>query len=528
MKRFLTLLCVLLLPLCAFAVSDVPESVTEIGSEAFAGTAIDALLLPASVAEVGGDILSGTGAAYLYLNNAETVLSAGAADDAAFVFAPADSPAASLPNFYPIEGLVEEGGLYYFAQDTALPLCAVDPAGLSGSVTIPKLLQGTIPVVSLDKLYLAGAHVAELRVPEYLTLPEGLDAVRYQTMTVQPPVPDVTESPAGQFVTWTTGATGACGDVSYIWAFDTGDSQDSLITAEPTVQYAPLTEGVCTVTVTAEDALGDSAAASGGAVTVTSPQPTYRALLIGNTYTGSTNQLDGPDNDIASMALMLDTMTGTPFQITRKTNRSATDMQLDIASAFAGAQASDVSLFYYSGHGSSAGALVGTGNTFLTIYSLRSTLQKIPGTKIILLDCCYSGSVIGKSLSSASVSDPALFNQAVISAFSAVSRSSENLADTGFIVLTACSKDQESFSLSSDGANHWGAFTYGVCYGSGYDIWNRAFLNRLPADSSGDGAITLGEAYAGAKERIDYLNTIKYFDQSVQFYGDTDYILWRK
>ena len=54
MKRFLLLLSVLvLLPLCALAVTSLPATVTEVEDSAFAGTDIDALIVPASVESAG-------------------------------------------------------------------------------------------------------------------------------------------------------------------------------------------------------------------------------------------------------------------------------------------------------------------------------------------------------------------------------------------------------------------------------------------------------------------------------------------
>lgn len=529
MKKFLLWLwALLLIPACALAVITVPDGVTEIGAEAFSGTAADALIVPSSVQTVGADVLANCDASYIYLKSASTALEGGANNGVPFVFGPSGSPAASLSGFYPTENLVTDGGLYYAVEDTALPLCAKSPASLSGSVTIPKLLGG-VPVTSLDALYIANTGVTELRVPRYLTIPDGLSATPYQTMTVAAPVASVTETPAGKYVTWTTeGPTGAYGGVTYTWTFDVGGTTESLNTIDPTIKYAPMTEGECIVTVTATDSLGDWASASSDVLTVTEAQPVYRALLVGNTYPNASNSLKGPDNDLTAMTIMLNSMTGSPFRITTSKNITGTGMQAAIASTFSGAEPGDVSLFYYSGHGTEAGALVGVNNTYLTVYALRTALQKVPGTKIVILDCCFSGAAINKSTGAEEEVDLNAFNRAIISTLTSQSRSSENLADGGYIVLTACRKDQESVSLTGDGSYFWGAFTYGLCYGSGYDEWNRVSLGYLPADSNGSGSISLGEAWQGVRERISYLNTIRYMDQAVQYYGDTSFVLWKK
>ena len=529
MKKFLLWLCaLLLLPLCASAVITVPEGVTEIGAEAFANTAADALIIPASVDTVGADVLAGCGAAYIYLKSAATALESGADNGVPFVFGPSGSPAASLSGFYPTERLVHLDGLYYAVEDTATPLCAKSPRATTGSVTIPKYVNGK-PVTTLDVLYLGNTGISDLRVPRYLSIPDGLSATPYQTMTAITPTPGVTEIPAGKYVTWTTEKPeSAWGNVTYTWRFTTSAGSETLVTTEPTVRHAPMAEGTCKVTLTVQDSLGDYAYVTSASITVTAAQPVYRALLVANNYPGAANNLKGPENDLIAMHTMLSTMSGTPYRITKASNLTATGMQAAFASAFAGAEPGDYSLFYFSGHGTDAGALVGTGNSYLTVYALRTALDKIPGTKIVLLDCCHSGSAISKSTGAAAEPDIRSFNRAIIGGLTSQSRSSEDLAAGKYIVLTACRKDQQSVSLTGDNSYYWGVFTYGMCYGSGYDEWNRTALGYLPADSDGNGAITLGEAYRGVQERVSYLNQITYVEQAVQYHGDTAFILWRK
>ena len=550
MKKFLTLLMALLLPLCASAAITVPDHVTNVGAEAFAGTGIDALIIPSSVQTVGENVLAGSNASYLWLEGASTQVSGN--PGVPFIFGPTSSAAANLSGFYAQETLVTNSGLYYaLLEDNVLPLCAVKPADISGSVTIPKTLND-LPVTTLDQLYLSNTSLTEVRIPRYLTAPEGLPATLYATMSVDAPVASVTETPAGKYVTWTvSGYAGAYGDVSFVWTFENGGNTISTTTTEPAIKYAPMLEGSCTATVRVVDSLNDWADATSEAITVTEAQPVYRALLVGNTYPGEYNALPGPDNDVNAMKIMLKSMKGTPYIVTASTNRDAKGMQAAIASTFAGAEPGDISLFYYSGHGTPQGALVGINNTYLSVYGLRAALEKIPGTKIVLLDCCHSGTAINKSTSTESVNLNA-FNRAIISGLTAKTRSSENLADQGFIVLTACRKDQQSVSLSGGDA-YWGVFTYGLCYGSGYDEWNQVSLGYLPADANGDGAITLGEAYNGVLERVNFLNGYAasrnralsqttneeqsdeqasdedlLVKQATQYYGDTSFILWKR
>ena len=503
-----------------------PSSLQTLGSRAFSGTKVHALVIPASCITVGSDVLSGGQAAYVTLKGA-TEISADVLTDVPYVFAPTGSPASGLSGYRSSDALATQDGLYYaVTSDTAEPLCARDGTAVSGTVTIPKLVSD-VPVRSLSSLTLKGcSSLTELRVPAYLSIPEGLTkAVPYETMTLSAPVTADDEVLQGKYSTWTTEATGAYGEVSYIWTFTNGSNVASTITTTPSVKYAAMEPSTLTVSVTAEDALGDSASATGATVTVGERDPEYRALLIGNTYAGTDQELPGCDNDAYAMRTMLASMTRTPYSVTLRLNQNSSSITSSIASAFSGAQPGDISLFYFAGHGADTGALIGTNNTAVTPRHLRTALDKIPGTKIVILDCCYSGSFINKSTDGSG--SPSSFNSAIVSAFSYINRDDGNLAANGYQVLTACRKDETSDSLVS-GNISFGAFTYSVCYGSGYDEWNQVSLGNLPADANGDGAITLGEARSGVSDRIAYLNTILPLSQSVQYHGDTGFVLWRK
>ena len=533
MKKLLMLLCALLmLPLCSQAVTTVPAGITAVGNEAFANTDMDALIIPAAVQTVGSNVLAGSNASYLYVQSAATVLASGANNGVDFVFAPKGSNAASFAGYYPTESLTVQGGLYYALGEKALPLCAKEPAETSGTLTIPKLVEGK-PVTSLGTLCIVNTGVTEVKVPAYLSVPDGLNAVPYQTMTAAAPSPDKDAVSVGKTITWTTDASGAYGEVSYLWSFTLAGETTTLITADPMVQYAPHAAGTCVATVTVEDALGDREVSEQSAnVTVSDKSTTYRALLIGNNYPGTSSALRGPENDLPAMRTMLGTMKTTHYSVRALQNQTADGILGAIASTFAAAEPGDVSLFYYGGHGTSSGSLVGTNNTQVTVYALRNALQKIPGTKIVILDCCYSGMVINRSGEAQENQNEstAAFTSAVISAFSSISRSAENLEDEGYIVLTACSKKEESFSVGENAASYFGVFTYGLCYGSGYDEWQRKHLGYMPADTNNDGAITLGEAHARITERISYIRglTDGAVQQSSQYYGPSSFVLWQK
>ena len=490
-----------------------PSGVLGVESRAFAATCLHALILPEGCTSLAADVLAGGKAAYVYMNGPDASVNGSVLTDVPFVFAPSGSGAAVLSGFYAAETLVSQDGWYYSVTDTeAIPLCAVDGTAVSGTVKIPKLVNGT-PVRRLDVLSLAGCSGVTLSVPSYLTLPEGMTASAYDNMTVTPPVANKTETTVGESVTWTTGVTGTYGGVTYIWNFDIDGATYSELTAAPTITWTPPVQGSCVVAVTAVDAVNDSVSVRGAAVEVASATPVYRALLVGNIYSGNESmKLDGCDTDVAAMRTMLGSMTGTPYAVSSRIDLTASQIKSAIASAFSGATSKDVSLFYYSGHGSSDGSLVGTDSYAVSVSDLRTALDAIPGTKIIIIDACYSGNMIGKSAGAAS---PSSFTSAFISGFSSFTRGDGDLATNGSIVMTACSKDQQSQSLY-DGTINFGAFTYGVTYGSGYDEWNQTALGSLPADTNGNGQITLGESYTKAVERVNWLKTMVEMEQAAQ------------
>lgn len=310
--------------------------------------------------------------------------------------------------------------------------------------------------------------------------------------------------------------------------------------ASCTVYYTPTVKGAYRLYVSAADAKGNTDSVTCtfeiGAEIVN--PVAYRAFLVGNTYPGTINELAGPDNDVYGMEEILSAMPATPYTVDYRINATASAIQEGIAAQFADADSNDISLFYYSGHGTSAGSLCGTQSTYISVDQLRSCLDAIPGTKIVLLDCCYSGAHIDKSSSSVSA-----FNNAVISAFSARSKAiapapiqegfsltpRANLAAQGYIVLTASSKATTSASLNA-GDRSFGVFTYGLCDTVGFDLWENAWYGSMYGDYNQDKAISVSEAVTCVQSNEDYFSNLlgEELIQNVQYYGDTAFILWAR
>ena len=299
---------------------------------------------------------------------------------------------------------------------------------------------------------------------------------------------------------------------------------------------------------------------------------TYRALLIGNTYTGESNELPGCENDVDGMRTMLGRMTATPYSVTVKKNIRAEEILSSISSTFGNASYNDVSLFYYSGHGANSlgadgnptsyhAALVGTFQTYVSIARLKTELDKIPGKKVIIIDACHSGQFIARDGTVTQVSSSA-FNSQVVNLFANddqlsgdVSRTAvvlaadgsellseeapafidragdTNFAKSGYYVITACRSEEKSVSTGYDSNGdgkidrYFGLFTYGLCYGNGWNLARNAAISALNADLNKDSKVTLYEAYVYAKVMAQSHNP----NQTAQIWPENSaFVLWGK
>lgn len=515
-----------------------PGSIKQVGHGAFAGTRVHGLIVPAGCETVSGSVLAGTEAAYIYLKGADTVIS-GDVSDVVYVFAPTYSPASLLENYYASDTLVPESGFYYsVTTGTAVPLCAVDGTAISGEITVPKLVEGQ-PVRSLDTLIVHGCDDLEgLRVPAYLAMPDHLSVSTYQTMSATAPVPSKASAAMGDTVTWTTTVAGAYGDTTYLWTFNTDGVIETVYTAEPSVEHVMSTAGSCVVSVTAVDEVNDSASASAEGFPVETVDTVYRAVLVCNTYPGTDRPLPGSDNDVAGMRSMLGRMKTSAYRVFTHSNLDANGIVSAIQNGFAGASVNDVSLFYFSGHGANAagtsyhGALLGTNSTYLTVARLKAVLDEIPGKKVIIVDTCHSGQLIGKGGEPEPVSAAELnaFNSKVVTAFSVLPKGENDLANSGYYVITAAHSTEDAISMghdqNGDGTldKYFGLFTYGICHGSGWNLATNT-ATSLNADADNNGEITLYEAYAYAR----YMAKQSHPGQTAQIYpANSGLVVWAK
>ncbi|MGN1020540.1 MAG: caspase family protein [Aristaeellaceae bacterium] len=241
----------------------------------------------------------------------------------------------------------------------------------------------------------------------------------------------------------------------------------------------------------------------------------YRALIIGQSYTGTIYALTGPANDARSMRLGLGAMGRSSWIVTPKSNLTSAGIVEAIASVFAQATENDVSLIYYSGHGLQDGSLVGSDLAGVTPAALRAALDSIPGRKIVIVDACYSGKLIDTgAVMTLSEGDAADFNSQFIAAFT--SRGRGELNAEGYYVISAAGPQELSYedSIASDGASRvMGIFTYCLCRGFGWNgVTDQACA--LLADANGDGAVSMVEAAVYASAEAQQLSP----DQTAQYW----------
>ncbi|MBR6029094.1 MAG: caspase family protein, partial [Clostridia bacterium] len=242
-------------------------------------------------------------------------------------------------------------------------------------------------------------------------------------------------------------------------------------------------------------------------VTFTQKAATYRALLVGNSEFIYNNDLICCAYDVTHMNTLLSSINGGLYSghITKKENTTGSTLQSAVSSAFSGAADGDVSLFYISSHGvvyeddvsaDLAGAVLMSDESLVKWSTLAAWLNSAnPNNKVIvLIDTCGSGSPV-TTAGKRTAFDEKLYNRSVISAFAAVDRgitttviTEENgvqklgeLRTSKFYVISACQADETSVGYTTGSL-----FTNQVINAAG---------SGLPADTSGDGLISIQELY---------------------------------
>src|SRR6056297_2958333 len=247
-----------------------------------------------------------------------------------------------------------------------------------------------------------------------------------------------------------------------------------------------------------------------------------RGLTVGvNDYGGGSGDLDYTDDDADSMKITFENLTNA-FTMQKQTGTVTKIQILNWLNAYgAGSSSSDLFVFQYSGHGYYSGGqsfLDLSNGTALSMTELRTALNAINGTKIVLIDACESGNFTELSSGRALTNQERIqqlehFNQRVLEAFEEdPQRRGTYDSNYEYYVLTGAAITQSSFE---DGYLKQGYFSFFFADGLGNvgsTNPNGAFDYTYNADGYGTGgvlnqSVTFKELYHYSKNKVqEYLD----------------------
>ena len=188
-----------------------------------------------------------------------------------------------------------------------------------------------------------------------------------------------------------------------------------------------------------------------------------------------------------------------------------------IETAFAGAREKDVSIFYISCHGyfrNGMTVMQFVDGSELAACDLEAALRKVPGTVVVIADCCDSGGIITGGAGDVS--------KGIVTAFAGEESA---FMSSKYKVIASASVGQDSYRLgyASEGNEAITVFAWALCDALGWDVDSQR-RGPLSADTDYDGRITLWEAYLYTDRRVMwYLSRAgANYVQDVQVYPEGD------
>ena len=214
-----------------------------------------------------------------------------------------------------------------------------------------------------------------------------------------------------------------------------------------------------------------------------------RALVLGETST-----IEVPIEDVNAMERVFSNQNFS--KVVRFPDKTKAEIIAKMEELFKSSSESDVNYLYLTCHGGKDGTIaIGSDKTSFSGWELASILKQYKGKFVIMLDCCYSGTIIdvGKSdEKAASKSEERFDEQAFLAGFSTGELASKNgeMLNSKFLVLCASCKDEESYSAVGVGSlatRYW-------AMGTGWDSLQNRMISPM-ADTNTNGKITLEELY---------------------------------
>ena len=214
-----------------------------------------------------------------------------------------------------------------------------------------------------------------------------------------------------------------------------------------------------------------------------------RALVLGETSTRAV-----PIEDVNAMEKVFSNQNFS--KVVRFPDKTKAEIIAKMQELFKSSSESDVNYLYLTCHGGRDGRIyLGSDGQTFSGWELASILKQYKGKFVVMLDCCYSGTIInvGKpNKKVASKSEERFDEQAFLAGFSTGDVASKNgeMLDSKFLVLCASWKDEESYSLVGVGSlatRYW-------AMGTGWDSLQNRMISPM-ADTNTNGKITLEELY---------------------------------
>ena len=214
-----------------------------------------------------------------------------------------------------------------------------------------------------------------------------------------------------------------------------------------------------------------------------------RALVLGETSTRAV-----PIEDVNAMEKAFSNQNFS--EVVRFPDKTKAEIIAEMEELFESSSESDVNYLYFTCHGGKDGTIaIGSDKTSFSGWELASILKQYKGKFVVMLDCCYSGTIIdvGKSDEKAvSKSEERFDEQAFLAGFSTGNLASKNgeMLDSKFLVLCASWKGEKSYSAVGVGSlatRYW-------AMGTGWDSLQNRMISPM-ADTNTNGKITLEELY---------------------------------
>ena len=248
-----------------------------------------------------------------------------------------------------------------------------------------------------------------------------------------------------------------------------------------------------------------------------------RALVLGETST-----IEVPIEDVNAMERVFSNQNFS--KVVRFPDKTKAEIIAKMEELFKSSSESDVNYLYLTCHGGRDGRIyLGSDGQTFSGWELASILKQYKGKFVVMLDCCYSGTIIdvGKSDEKAvSNSEERFDEQAFLAGFSTGNLASKNgeMLDSKFLVLCASWKGEKSYSAVGVGSlatRYW-------AMGTGWDSLQNRMISPM-ADTNTNGKITLEELYQYSYPLVLEAASQIHKEQHVSIYPkNSQFVLFQK